>query len=77
MLKFTEERRLLLEGAPVSGPGAGARIVPVFIQQEGGAKLYDVDYTLLRFAEPESAGQKLFNRELDAIGKKAPLGATQ
>jgi len=74
LLKFTSERRLLLEGAPESGPGAGARIVPVFIQQEGSAKQYDVDYTLLRFADAASAGQELFNRQLDEIGKKAPLG---
>jgi uncharacterized protein YecT (DUF1311 family) len=74
LLKFTEDRRLLLEGAPESGPGSGARIVPVFIQQEGSAKQYDVDYTLLRFADPRSAGQELFNRQLDAIGRKAPLG---
>lgn len=74
LLKITQDRRLLLEGAPESGPGAGTRIVPVFIQQEGGAKQYDVDYTLLRFADPGSAGQKLFNRQLDEIGKKAPLG---
>ncbi len=76
LLKFTEARRLLLEGAPESGPGAGARIVPVFIQQQGSAKQYDVDYTLLRFADPGSAGQELFNRQLSEIGKKAPLGAT-
>ncbi|MBL8894800.1 MAG: DUF1311 domain-containing protein [Rhizobiales bacterium] len=74
LLDFTKERRLLLEGAPESGPGAGARIIPIFIQQEGGAKRYDVDYTLLRFADADTAGQKLFNRELDAIAKKAPLG---
>jgi len=74
LLKFTAERRLLLEGAPESGPGAGARIVPVFIQQEGSADQYDVDYTLLRFIDPGSAGQELFNRQLGEIGKKAPLG---
>ena len=74
LLQFTDERRLLLEGSPQSGPGVGARIVPVFIQQEGGPRKYDVDYTLLRFAEPETIGQKLFNRELDEIGRKAPLG---
>ncbi|MFO0991402.1 MAG: lysozyme inhibitor LprI family protein [Hyphomicrobiales bacterium] len=74
LLDFTKERRLLLEGAPESGPGAGARIIPVFIQQEGGPKKYDVDYTLLRFADADTPGQKLFNRELDAIAKKAPLG---
>lgn len=76
LLKFTEDRRLLLEGAPESGPGAGAKIVPVFIQQEGSGKQYSVDYTLLRFSDPRSAGQELFNRQIDEIGKKAPLGAT-
>jgi hypothetical protein len=72
--ELTVERRLLLEGAPASGPGAGARIVPVFIQQKGGAKQYDIDYTLLRFAEARTTGQKLFNRQIDEIGRKAPLG---
>jgi uncharacterized protein YecT (DUF1311 family) len=74
LLAFTKDRRLLLEGAPESGPGAGAPIVPVFIQQEGGPKEYDVDYTLLRFAAPGTAGQEFFNRELNKIGDKAPLG---
>jgi len=74
LLAFTKDRRLLLEGAPESGPGAGAPIVPVFIQQQGDFKHYDVDYTLLRFASPASAGQELFNRELNKIGDKAPLG---
>jgi len=74
LLKFTQDRRLLLEGAPQTGPGAGSSIVPVFIQQEGTAKQYDVDYTLLRFATPNSAGEELFNRQLKEIGDKAPLG---
>ncbi len=74
LLDFTKERRLLLDGAPQSGPGTDARIIPVFIQQEGGPKKYSVDYTLLRFANPATQGQKIFNRELDQIAKKAPLG---
>lgn len=69
----TEERRRLFRAEPESGPGTGARMVPVFVQQEPDPHRFDVDYTLIRFAAPKSSGEKLFNAEVDKIVKDAPL----
>ena len=73
--KETMARRLLLQGAPESGPGASSALVPVFLQQRGDAKHYDLDYALVRFANPQSAGEKLFNLQPEKILAKAPRGA--
>lgn len=74
ILSQTEERRLLLAAEPESGPGTGSRMVPVFIQQDGDPRHYDVDFTLIKFAKPQSKGETLFNAEVGKIGKDAPLG---
>lgn len=71
--KETNERRLLLQGAPESGPGTLSRLVPVFLQQVGTAKIYGLDYALLRFANPQSAGEKLFNAQSKKILSEAPV----
>jgi uncharacterized protein YecT (DUF1311 family) len=70
----TEERRKLLAGEPLSGPGTGSRMIPVFIQQEGSKTQYDVDFNLMRFAAARSPGEKLFNAEMDEMAKEAPTG---
>jgi uncharacterized protein YecT (DUF1311 family) len=70
----TDGRRRLLAGEVESGPGAPSPLVPVIIEQEAGAKLYDVDYTLIKFAGATTPGEKLFNAEVDKIAKAAPLG---
>jgi uncharacterized protein YecT (DUF1311 family) len=72
----TENRRRLLAGEAESGPGASSPMIPVFIEQNGAAKRYDIDYTLIKFAKPASPGEKLFNAEVDKIAKEAPLGPT-
>ncbi len=73
ILDHTEERRRLFEAAPESGPGTGARMVPIFVQQDPDPHRFDVDYTLIRFAAPKSKGEKLFNAEVEKIVKDAPL----
>jgi uncharacterized protein YecT (DUF1311 family) len=70
--KETIERKLLLQGAPESGPGAASALVPVFLQQRGDAKHYDLDYALVRFADPHNAGEKLFNTQTEKILAEAP-----
>jgi uncharacterized protein YecT (DUF1311 family) len=70
----TDARRHLLLGEPESGPGAPSRLIPIFIQQEGSRKQYDVDYTLMKFATPSSPGEKAFNAEVDKIAEEAPTG---
>ena len=72
--KEINERRLLLQGAPTSGPGASSTLVPVFLQQRGDAKIYDLDYALIRFANPQSPGEKLFNALSKKILAEAPRG---
>lgn len=70
----TKERLSLLLGAPETGPGAGAKMVPVFLVQDGTTKQWDIDMSLLRFAEAQTAGEKLFNRLVDGILGQAKLG---
>jgi uncharacterized protein YecT (DUF1311 family) len=71
--KETKGRRLLLLGAPESGPGAAPPLAPVFLRRVGTSKIYDLDYTLLRFANPQSAGEKLFNAQSKKILSEAPV----
>lgn len=73
--KETNGRKLLLQGAPASGPGASSALVPVFLQQRGDEKHYDLDYVLIRFANPQNAGEKLFNAQSEKILTEAPRGA--
>jgi uncharacterized protein YecT (DUF1311 family) len=75
VLSETDERRRLLLAEPESGPGAASRPMPVFIQQAGDPHHYDVDFTLIRFARPNSPGENLFNAEVNKLAKAAPLGA--
>ena len=70
----TRERLSLLLGAPESGPGAEAKMVPVFLVQDGTTRQWDIDMSLIRFADPQTAGEKLFNRLVDGILKQAKLG---
>jgi uncharacterized protein YecT (DUF1311 family) len=73
VLSETDERRRLLLAEPESGPGAGSRLMPVFIQQTGDPHHYDVDYTLIRFVKPKSPGETLFNAQVNKLAKGAPL----
>lgn len=73
IVEQTEERRRLFLAEPESGSGTGARMVPIFVQQDPDPHRFDVDYTLIRFAEPKSRGEKLFNADVDKIVKDAPL----
>lgn len=70
----TKDRISLLRGAPETGPGAGAKMVPVFLVQDGTTKQWDINMSLLRFAEPATAGERLFNRLADKILGQAKLG---
>lgn len=70
----TKDRLSLLLGAPESGPGAAAKMVPVFRVQDGSTKQWDIDMSLMRFADPRTAGETLFNRLVDDILSQAKLG---
>lgn len=70
----TKDRLSLLLGAPETGPGAPGKLVPVFLVQDGTVKQWDIDMSLLRFADPQTAGEKAFNARVDAILDQAKLG---
>jgi uncharacterized protein YecT (DUF1311 family) len=72
-----EERKHLLSGTPFTGPGTGSRLMPVFLAQEPSANRYEVDYALLKFAEPRTAGEQAFNRAIETILVGAPMGTTR
>src|SRR5262249_6646444 len=57
-----------------SGPGPGSRMIPVFVAQDGAKGVYELDYRLIRFADPKSGGEKRFNAFIARIFESAPLG---
>lgn len=59
--RVTEERLRLLTGAAESGPGVEGELIPVFVVQDGTETVYDLDISLLRFANPQGAGETAFN----------------
>ena len=71
----TAKRLRLLAGTPKSGPGTGNRPIPVFVVQEGNAQVYDLDVQLLRFADPQSAGEKTLNRITGEARNMLKLGS--
>jgi uncharacterized protein len=70
----TANRMSYLNAAPVSGPGYNGKLIPVLLQQQGSKTLYDLDYTLLKFAAPQTPAEKLLNAEAQKILDEAPLG---
>lgn len=77
ILAWTEERRRFLTGAPESGPGTAGRMIPVFAFQQGDdIKNYDIAVGLLKFADPRSAGEKLFNEIVAEVAAERPEGET-
>ena len=72
----TEERKLLFTGRSLTGPGPSSRMAPVFLVQQPGPQLYEVDFALIRFAEPQTPGETLFNREVEKLIAAAPMGRT-
>lgn len=74
LLASTTERRRVLAGDPVSGPGTGRPIKSVFIQQYRDTHQYEVNYTLIRFPDRPSPGERLINAETDEISREAPMG---
>jgi uncharacterized protein len=70
----TKDRLSLLTGTPESGPGAAAKMVPVFLVQDGSTRQWDIDMALVRFADAATVGEKTFNKLVDTILKQAKPG---
>jgi uncharacterized protein YecT (DUF1311 family) len=60
LAKQSEQRRLFLSGLPADGPGLAGAIRPFFIKGRDGRVISG-----LRFAAPQSAGERLFNSAVD------------
>jgi uncharacterized protein YecT (DUF1311 family) len=60
LAKESEQRRLFLSGLPSDGPGLTGAIRPFFIKGGDGRVISG-----LRFAAPQSAGERLFNSMVD------------
>jgi uncharacterized protein YecT (DUF1311 family) len=71
---MTRERLTLFEGRPESGTAPAGRIIPVFIVQEGTAEVYELDVTLLRFADAATPGEKRLNAIADEIKARVRTG---
>ena len=56
-----------LTGMPQSGPGMGRAFVPVFLMQEDRGDLWFFNISTLRFADPQTAGERLFNAKVKAF----------
>ena len=69
----TAKRKALLTAHPETGPGDGTDLTPWFVQKEGKKGGWDVDLDLVRFAEPQTQGEFLFNREAQALAVPALL----
>jgi uncharacterized protein YecT (DUF1311 family) len=77
MMARTGSRVYFLRGEAESGPGIGKAFTPVFIQQAGTTKLYDLDYALLQIVEPKSKGERLFAAEVNKVIDGAPRGPAE
>jgi len=63
----TARRRAVLTALPESGPGDGGDLAPWFVQKEGKKGGWDIGFDLVRFAQPQTAGEEMFNREVAAL----------
>ena len=67
----TAKRQAMLTATAATGPRDGSDLTPWFVQKEGKKGGWDIDLNLVRFAEPNSAGEALFNREAEALATPA------
>ena len=73
LVEQSRKRRLFLSGSPEAGPGAPARLTPWFRVEKGGKGRADIDLELLRFATPQTPGERAF----DSAADKATLDLNQ
>jgi uncharacterized protein YecT (DUF1311 family) len=69
----TGKRMALLRATPETGPGDGGDLAPWFIQKEGKNGDWDIDLNLVRFADPRTEGESLFNREAETLAAPSLL----
>lgn len=63
----TAKRRAVLTALPETGPGDGSDLTPWFVQKDGKNGGWDIGFDLVRFAQPQTSGEELFNREVAAL----------
>ena len=70
---MTYGRKAVLTALPETGPGDGSDLAPWFVQKEGRKGGWDIGFDLVRYAQPQSEGEELFNREVEALTAPALL----
>jgi uncharacterized protein YecT (DUF1311 family) len=72
----TQSRLDYFTGKPLSGPGTGTRMIPQLGHQDSSDTTAYIEVQLSRFAQPRSAGEKLFNAEIAVAAGELPYGET-
>ena len=70
---LTYRRKAVLTALPETGPADGPDLAPWFIQKEGKTGSWDIGLDLVRYAQPQSEGEEIFNREVVALAAPALL----
>ena len=70
---LTFKRKSVLTALPETGPGDGSDLAPWFVQRDGKKGGWDIGFDLVRYAQPQSDGEELFNREVEALTAPALL----
>ena len=70
---MTLKRNAVLTASPETGPADGSDLAPWFVQKVGKNGGWDIRFDLVRFAQPQSEGESLFNREVVALTAPALL----
>ena len=74
--KDTLGRLALLSGQPLEGEGTAGDLRPVFVQRDPDKHHYRVEVDLMKFEQPSSKGELIFNAEIDKRLAAIPLGKT-
>ena len=69
----TNSRHAVLTARPQSGPGDGSDLTPWFVQKDGKKGDWDIGLDLVRFAQPQTDGEQLFNRDVEALAAPSLL----
>lgn len=74
VIEETKKRTAYLSATPLSGPGVAGKLMPVIIATPPRKGTTQIDVGILKFAAPRTAGERLFNKEVDKLLKDMPAG---
>jgi uncharacterized protein YecT (DUF1311 family) len=67
LARESDRRRAFLMGQAEAGPGAPGTIAPWFRYEKGGHGRAEVDLELLKFVDPQSAAERIFNAAVEKL----------